>query len=38
MCTNRDEANIPMTLTTRFVVSFDDAQARVFTSGSRVWL
>jgi hypothetical protein len=38
MCADRDEADIPMTLTTRFVISSDDAQTRVFASSSRVWL
>lgn len=38
MCTKRDEANVPVTLSTRFVVCFDDAQASVFSSGSRIGL
>lgn len=38
MCADRDETDIPMPLTTRFVVGLDDAQARIFTRCSRVWL
>jgi len=34
----RDETDIPMTLTAGLVVSLDDAQARVLSSSSRVWL
>ena len=38
MRADRDETNVPVTLSKRFVVGLDDTQARVFSGSPRVWL
>ena len=38
VCADRNETDIPVALTTRFVISPDDTQTRIFASSSRIWL
>ena len=38
MCADRDQANIPVLVSTRLVIRTNHGESSIFTSGTRVWL
>ena len=38
VCTDRNEADVTMTFSARFMVRSDHRQPSIFSSGTRVWL